>query len=485
LTRARRTTHQRVLGVLLLSSVVAGLVIWTRLAPSPRRLTRPPGPAASATPSPPGTNGAGAAGRPNVLLIVTDDQREGLEVMPKTRSWLVRQGTTYEWAFATTPLCCPSRASIMTGRYAHNHLVRTNAAGQVGNLDQRTTLQYYLRSSGYRTAIFGKYLNKWPLEVNPPHFDRWAIFSATPDNVLSAYVGGPWNVDGVVEPISTYSTRFLRDLAVGFIRNNRDRPWFVYVAPPAPHRPFLPEPVYADAAVPAWDGNPAVSERDKSDKPPYVRASNIGLERGQDLRSKQLRTLMSVDDLVDGMLTALRDSGQLDGTMVFLLSDNGYLWGEHGLLGKPPPYLQATRVPFLARWPGHLGRGDVERRLVANIDIAPTVLDAAGVMVDPAIPMDGRSLLDTAWRRDRLVLENFWAREAPKWSSTVTPEFQYVEYYDLAGETITFSEYYDLTTDVWQLTNLLHDGDRRNNPDQAALHAVLTRDRACVGRSCP
>jgi arylsulfatase A-like enzyme len=416
---------------------------------------------------------------------VTDDQRDGLEVMPKTRQWFQEGGTSYPWGFDTTPICCPSRTSIMTGRYTHNHHVRSNGRGQAMNLDQETTVQRYLQQAGYRTAIYGKYLNKWPLDVSPPYFDRWAVFTRTPNHSAEAYMDGPWNVNGKVRTVGTYSTTFIRKRAVSFVKGDSSQPWYLYLAPPAPHRPFVSEPAFANAPISTWKGNPAVFEADRSDKAPYVRTAHTTFERGQQLRTAQLRTLMSVDVLVEEVLKTLQATGQLENTLAFFISDNGYFWGEHGLEGKPPPYLQATRVPFMARWPGHLGEGVKDRRLVANIDITPTILQATGISPDPAKPVDGRSLLDPAWTRDRLLLENFAASNAPRWASTVTRTSQYIEYYKSDDRTIAFREYYDLTKDPWQLLNLFHDGDPTNDPDQAPLRAVLARDRGCVGSTCP
>jgi arylsulfatase A-like enzyme len=422
---------------------------------------------------------------PNILVIVTDDQRDGLDVMPKTRRWFQAGGTSYPWAFDTTPLCCPSRSSIMTGRYVHNHHVFSNVKGQARHLDQETTVQRYLQRAGYRTAIFGKYLNKWPLAVAPPHFDQWAVFTRTPSQNQKAYLNGPWNVNGKVQTVAAYSTTFIRRQALDFMKATTDQPWYLYLASPAPHAPFVPEQSFANAAVPSWKGNPAVFEADRSDKAPYVQAGHATFQRGQEIRTAQLRTLMSVDVMVDAVMKKLEASGQLDNTLAFFISDNGYLWGEHGLAGKPPPYLQATRVPFMARWPGHLGVGAKDRRLVANIDITPTILGAAGLSPDPDKPVDGRSLLETAWTRDRLLLENFDASVTPKWASTVTHTFQYIEYYAQDDRTITFREYYDLAKDPWQLVNLLRDGNPTNDPGRPALHATLDQDRTCVGTDCP
>jgi arylsulfatase A-like enzyme len=471
------TTRRGILVVLLMVGLVAGSLVGWRLVAASHE-----GPTAS--PSGTGTP-TGGPQLPNILVIVTDDQRDGLDVMPKTRQWFAAGGTSYPWGFDTTPICCPSRTSIMTGRYTHNHHVRGNGKGQALHLDQETTVQRYLQQAGYRTGIYGKYLNKWPLDVNPPHFDRWAVFTRTPNVSDKAYVGGPWNVNGKVRTVTTYSTTFIRSRALGFVKGGSSQPWYLYLAPPAPHRPFVPEPAFANAPISTWKGNPAVFEADRSDKAPYVRAAHTTFARGQEIRTAQLRTLMSVDVLVDEVMKSLQATGQLDNTLAFFISDNGYFWGEHGLEGKPPPYLQATRVPFMARWPGHLDAAAVDERLVANIDITPTMFQAAGISPDPGKPVDGRSLLDHAWTRDRLLLENFTASSSPRWASTVTHTFQYIEYYARDDRTITFREYYALTKDPWQLVNLLHDGDPTNNPDKAMLHATLSGDRTCAGEACP
>lgn len=422
--------------------------------------------------SPPRSTGA-----PNVLIVVTDDQRAHgtLGVMPATRRWFAGDGTRFSNAFATTPYCCPSRASIFTGRYAHNHDVHTNRRVDGERLDPDTTVQRFLRDAGYRTAIFGKYLNNWNLERNPPHFDTWSIFN-------NGYVDETWNVDGEVGMVPEYATTFVADRATGFLRETEAddaRPWFLYLAPGAPHWPYTPEPRFAGAPVPAFRPAEAAGESDVSDKPPFVRRGARPIDRIVDARQQQLRTLLSVDRLVDRVFRTLRATGEADDTLAFFLSDNGFLWGEHGLKGKTVPYLDSIRVPFLVRWPGRVGAGMVDRRIVANIDIAPTVLQAAGIRA--GLELDGRSLM-SGGRRHTLLAEYWKAPDAetPTWASIVTADLQYIEYYGPGGSRVTFREYYDLRADPAELENLVVTDHR----DVADLSAELERLRGCSGDRC-
>ena len=423
--------------------------------------------------------------RPNVLVIVTDDQRaDTLGVMERTRAWFA-DGTRYTNAVVTTPLCCPTRASIFTGRYAHNHGVVANSErSQVTALDQRTTIQAYLDAAGYRTAIAGKYLTSWPLGTHPPHFDRWVTTTYS-----TAYRDPRMNVNGKVGEVTGYATDIIAMRAVSFLERferHDDDPWFLYLAPPAPHKPFEAEPAYADADTGAWMGNPAVVETDRSDKPPWVRERSSSLAEGRATRQKQLRTLLSVDDLVHRVLRRMRALGEED-TLVIFTSDNGYTWGEHGLhQQKRLPYLPSVRIPMLVRWPGHVPAGR-DRRIVASIDIAPTILEAARVAPDPSLPsIDGISLLGDDVRR-RILLEYFRApefTEYPSWAATLTGRSSYVEYYADDLETIVFREYYDLVADPWQNENILADGVPGNEPDVEALSRRLGSDRDCVGVEC-
>lgn len=441
-----------------------------------------------------GTHGARATGsgggdmRPNVLIILTDDQRAHgtMMVMPKTRRWFARGGTTLSNAYATTPLCCPSRASIFSGRYAHNHTVQSNQRGAEANFDQSATMQSLLQGAGYRTAIYGKYFNAWDLSENPPGFDRWGIFSP---NGVTGYTGTTWNIDGTQREIDRYSTDFVGAEGTRFIGRQEQtdaRPWFLELATFAPHQPATPKPRFADARVPAFHADPSMSEADRTDKPGYVQARDpVGLTRIRAARDRELRALMSVDRLVAHVFAALRTDGELANTLAFFLSDNGTLWGAHGMMGKHTPYTPSIRIPMLMRWPGHVDAGIRDRRFAANIDIAPTALEAAQLAPTSWTP-DGRSLLDPATRSR--VLTEYWQikhpSDVPTWASTLKRSFQYVEYYDQNGA-ITFREYYDLRADPWELTNLLHDGNRANDPAIRRLHRELAADRTCSGSACP
>ena len=412
--------------------------------------------------------------QPNVIVIVTDDQRGGLEVMPATKRLFASEGTQYPNAFVTTPLCCPARASIMTGQYVHNHGVLSNGENDWRDLDESSTIQAHLDAAGYRTGLFGKFLNHWPTNRVPQHFDEWALL---PDVVgRTGYYGATWNINGTLKRIQTYSTTYIRNQATEFIEGSEesdDQPFFMYIAVAAAHRSFVAEPRYRDAAVPRWNCNPAVRERVRSDKPSYVRASSFSCRQGKERRKEQFRTLMSVDDMVAAIFAALTEFGE-DNTLAIFVSDSGYLWGEHGMTNKQVPYEESIRMPMLLRWREHATGPD--ERLVTNVDIVPTIAAATGISVES----DGRDLLDSSWTRDRVLLEYFGdpnAPSIPRWASTWTPEGQYIEYYG-NGAAVTFREYYDLLSDPWQLENL------RRAPD-ASWSARLAADRSCSGDLCP
>lgn len=426
------------------------------------------------------------AARPNILLIVTDDQRAGtLNGMPRTKELFARAGVTFTDAYTSTPLCCPARASIMTGRYPHNHGVRRNEDAE--QLAQESTLQYYLQSSGYLTGMAGKYLNGWPeAAADPPYFDKWAAIDDT--NYQRVYNDMTVNVNGDVVYPDGYSTDFIEQTSVDFLWNfekTDNKPWFMYVAPFAPHAPFVPEARYRDSDTPYFAGNPAVFEADRTDKPVWVRERNVRLGGGRAVARRQARTLFSVDDMVERLFTALDRMDETRDTLAIFVSDNGYLWGEHGLASKRFPYTGAIKVPLLMRWPGHFRVGSKDDRLVANIDLAPTILDAAGVGSNTAYPIDGKSLFGSS-SRDHFLIEYFGSKlgESPSWASIRSGAYQFVEYYDDAGSVI-YREYYDLANDPFQLVNLYGDADPLNDPPLPFTTAQLTQTRNCRGSGCP
>ena len=424
----------------------------------------------------------GTETRPNILIILLDDVRADqlLRVMPRTKTLFKDRGTRLANMFATTPLCCPSRTSILTGEFAHNHHVQDNDNARPFRTRQKYSVEAYLKRGGYKTAILGKILNSWQPAVDPRFFHRWSISRG-------GYTNATYNVNGRLRRVRKYSTTYLTDqtkrILGGFERKD-ERPWFIQVSTYAAHSPYLADARDEDARVPRWAPNPAVLEEDLSDKPPWVQSKQIRISRAAGVRRQQLRTLMSVDTLVRKVY---REMAELDeeNTLAFFMADNGFMWGEHGLIFKRVPYDPSVRLPALMRWPGHIPKGEVDRRLVANIDIAPTILDAAGIETLPERPMDGRSLLQTE-ERDRLVLE-YWAEgggDLPTWFSTRTKDFQYTRYEDEFGG-VLFREYYDLRADPWQLENLLGDGDPTNDPLIIPLDSQLEQDRVCRADTCP
>ncbi|MEU6355578.1 sulfatase [Streptomyces sp. NPDC047072] len=420
--------------------------------------------AASATgPSPTPYRRPRSDRRPNILFVLTDDQPKETDwALRRTVDWLGGSGTEFTRAHANTPLCAPSRATIMSGRYAHHHGVLDTR--HPTRLDQHATVQRQLRAAGYRTGLFGKYLNYWPTATNPPHFDEWLLQEPV------AYYNGHYNDNGTVRNIPGYNTTVIKDRALAFLDKSRtdERPWFAYVATRAAHEVNIPERRYAHTRVPDWEGRPSVFETDKADKPPFPRAAKHTLAQGKALRTRQLRTLLSVDDAMRDFHDKLRALGQLENTLVLFTSDHGLCWGDHGWLRKSVPYRPSLEVPFRLSWPARgLGGTATDERLTGHVDIAPTFLDAAGVT--PDTPLDGHSLLDRGNDRDHLLAEWWWNRQDQQpihtWASYIGRSEQYTEYYrgrlseqgrpEGSGQ-VLFREYYDLHTDPHQLTNLLH-----------------------------
>jgi arylsulfatase A-like enzyme len=427
--------------------------------------------------------GGGGGQPPNILFILTDDQRatdDTMQVMPKTLQWFRDGGTEFPNAYATTTSCCPSRASIFSGRYTHNHGVRQNDSSQ--NLDQRHTVQHYLKTAGYLTGIYGKYFNAWNLNTNPPDFDKWSIF-------ITGYQPRA-NEQGVVKQTNQYATTYISDKAVNFIQdaeNNDSQPWFLELATTAPHAPFTPEAQYANAPTPPYNTKPSYFEADKSDKSPYIQMRNDDEATILNDRIQQLRTLMSVDDMVSRVFQTLEATGEASNTIAVFASDNGYSWGEHGLEAKGEPYRESVQIPMFLRWPGHIAAGAVDQRLAANIDMPATALDAAGV--SPDVPMDSYSLLGSHLR-DHLLLDfyGFSGQNLRRsWASLITQNYQYIDWYDAtpSESSVRFREYYNLQNDPYELTNTLGDGNPGHDPDTATLDSTLIQDLACSGSTCP
>ena len=400
---------------------------------------------------------------PNILLVITDDQpKRTMGPMGDTRRLYGRGGTYFSDAFVTTPECCPSRSSIYSGRYAHDAGVQTNTSG--AEFDAEMSWERYLQEAGYQTALFGKYLNGWDETGEPPpYFNRYEGRFQDPDS------GGLRESDYF---LLNQARIFLDDA-----ESDDDQPWALVVAFHSPHAPFLPAKRYEDADVSRFQStNPAMSERDLSDKAPAV-VANQSDENGLSVQRQQLRMLLATDDAIEGIFNRLEDAGEAQDTLSFFISDNGYHWGEHGLRSKAHPYLPDVSVPLYVRWPGHVKPGAVDDRIAANIDIAPTIFDAAQIRAD--YPVDGRSLLSSD-RRPWLLLEGpVDSARFPRWNAHIDHAREYVEWDD------GFKEYYDLERDPWQLESLLARGDGATDASIDRLSAQLRRAETCAGADCP
>jgi N-acetylglucosamine-6-sulfatase len=445
--------------------------------------------------------------RPNVVVIMTDDQTvESLRVMGNVKTLLADQGTTFDNSFATFSLCCPSRATFLTGQYAHNHGVMGNAPpdGGYAKLDSSNTLPVWLQRAGYHTVHIGKYLNGYPGSNRthvPPGWTEWYgsidpstyqfyNYTLNENGRLVSYGSDPGSYQGDV--YSRKAVDAVRRLAPA------PAPFFLSVAFLAPHsggpresddpRNFatpVPAPRHRNRfASEPFPQTASFNEADVSDKPAGIRSRPLlnaqQIANVTENYRQRLESLLAVDEAVGAVVAALRETGELDQTLIVFTADNGFFHGEHRVAsGKVLLYEPSIRVPLILSGPG-VPRAQRVPELAANIDLAPTIVDATGAR--PLRVLDGRSLLplaqDAARRtgRDILIERGPGGNNQQIFTALRTTRYLYAEYSN--GD----RELYDLVGDPDQLTS------RHADPAYQALRTVLAerlaRLRICTGAAC-
>lgn len=411
-------------------------------------------------------------GRYNVALILTDDQsREAgsLAAMP----WLSSQPwTEFTQASFNTSLCCPSRATLLTGRYGHEHGVIDNDHPAV--LDDTHTIATALTAAGYTTGLVGKYLNGYGHDYyagcgQPPGWSWWSAITS----------GGNYRdfttcENGVERRETDHSVNaddYFVDRAVDFLQQAPERkPWFLWLSTRASHSPRLPCDAHAADTFPTLPYRaPSFNEPDVSDKPAWVQAlSPVDVERQDRDRLNSYRTLRCLDDRLDDLHAAVAARGELDETVFVYLTDNGILYGEHRLTKKTCAYEECITTHMRVGWPGRIG-GTVDEH-VSNVDFAPTVLDIANAAPLPS--MDGRSWLplitgagDPLWPAGRLIEWRGVEGIVPTYWGVREPGWKLVEY---DGGDV---ELYDLAADPFELSNRA--GDPLLAVEQTRLHAEM------------
>jgi arylsulfatase A-like enzyme len=417
--------------------------------------------------------------RPNIVMILTDDQRwDTLWAMDTVQAELVDKGMSFENFFAVNPLCCPSRATILTGRYSHTHGVYFNEMPDGGwprfQPSEPNTVAAWLDGVGYHTGLVGKYVNRYqtPSHV-PPGWDRWA---AMVDPYV--YVGQKFSVDGTLVPTGgAYSTDVVNRLAVNFIENAPPgQPLYLLMTPYGPHKPARPADRH-DGMFQELSPHrpPNYNEPDVSDKPAYVRnrspMSAVQRQKVDQLRIDMYESLQSVDEGVAGVLAALADTGRLSNSVIMFGSDNGSTWGEHRFPDdKNLPYEEVIRMPLVVRWDGNIPAGSTDDHLTANLDLAQTWADLAGAAAPGAegaslVPLfDGIAL---GWRDHFLIEHGEYG--PPAFCQVRSAGFSYVLYRTRE------EELYDLAQDPYQLTN------QARNP---SYQSVLQTHRGWTSQLC-
>ncbi len=422
-------------------------------------------------------------GEPNFLVIISDDQRaDALSTMPTVQDELIGHGVDFTNGFVSNAICCPSRTSILTGQYSHSTGVWGNQPPDGGFpfFNDRSTLPVWMHDAGYRTALFGKYMNSYEdvalrTQYIPPGWDEWFAFAES--QYFNYHVNDNGSLRWYGDRPSDYSTDVLANAASSYIRETSG-PLMVFFDPAAPHAPATPAPRDASAFshLPKWEP-PSYNEANVSDKPAWIQALKPLGDRAQkdvqDFRRSQYGTLRALDDAVHQLLSALQATGRLDNTVILYTSDNAIEWGEHRWTTKRVPYEESIHVPFIVRYDPLTPDARTDSHLVVNIDIAPTIADLAGVK---APGVEGRSMVpllagrDPPWRKDFLLEHMQSDPIGPPSFCGVRTEHEVYVFYSTGEE-----ELYNLKADPYELSNLA---------GQPRMLSTLRDFRARVAKLC-
>jgi len=408
----------------------------------------------------------------NIIYILLDDQRYDAMSFLKGQAFLetpnmdslARNGVYLPNAFVTIALCSPSRASILTGQYAHRHRVVDNDSPIPPGL---TFFPQYLQSAGYETAFIGKWHMGGPLDNPRQGFNHWVSFKGQ-GGYLPNKDG--LNVNGKRVPRKGYITDELNEYALDWLKGRRsDKPFMLYLSHKAVHSEFIP----AERHRGRYESKTFVAPQTMNpesvqDAPMWVRNQRnswhgVDFPYHSELNiseyyKRYAETLLAVDEGLGQILDLLRQKEMLDSTLIILMGDNGFSFGEHGLIDKRAAYEESMRVPLVMQCPDLFKESVVIYQVVANIDIAPTILEAAGLKTPGN--MDGQSFLpllegkQTAWR-DNLLYEYYW-----EWAFPQTPtifalrkdRYKYIYYYGIWD----INELYDIKDDPKESRNLIN-----------------------------
>ncbi|ODS40953.1 MAG: acetylglucosamine-6-sulfatase [Candidatus Altiarchaeales archaeon WOR_SM1_79] len=406
----------------------------------------------------------------NIIFILSDDHRfdvigclgkhPGL-VTPNFDK-LVKNGILFKHAYVTTSLCSPNRASVLTSQYAHNHGIINN---QTNLSDKILTFPQLLQKDGYKTAFVGKWHMGSVSDDPRPGFDRWVSFRGQ-----GVYFDPLFNIDGEHIKREGYITNLITEYSVDFIKNNKDRPFFLYMSHKAVHSGFNPPPrykgKYKNIVVPKPKSYADTDENYKG-KPEWVRKqrkSNHGVDmimngtmEFDEFYRNYCECVLGLDDSIGILFDTLEKEGLLEDTLIIYMGDNGYQFGEHGLVDKRTMYETSILVPFIVHCPALAQSGQTRNEFVLNIDIGPTFLDAAGITIPSSF--QGRSILPLIkgekidWRKEFLY-EYFWERAYPM-TPTIqgirTEKYSYMRYHGIWD----VNELYDMENDSDQMNNLI------------------------------
>ena len=427
--------------------------------------------------------------RPNVVVILTDDQRWDClscagHPFLKTPNVdrVAAEGVRFANNFVTTSLCSPSRASMLSGLYAHSHRIIDNFTEYPAELPSYPRA---LKAAGYRTA----YIGKWHMGENNdnprPGFDYWASHRGQ-----GKYNDTEFNINGSRQVLQGYYTHRVTDLAVDWLRKPGGNPFLMILGHKAPHGVWIPEPRYEHVFDNVEIRRPATSNDTGAGKPDWIRervrtwhgieGPLYGTNDYDKFVRTYLATILSVDDSVGRMYEALRASGELDNTILIFASDNGFLMGEHGAIDKRAMYEESIRVPLVARYPGWMRDPRVVEEMVLNVDLAPSILDLCGAA--PLAGIHGRSWKNLArgdaggWRKSWFYEYNFEKEfpYTPNVRGVRTADWKYMHCPNGDGSPDTYkAELYDLKSDPAETKNLIDAPEAR--PKLEELMAELAR----------